>query len=145
LLLLVAGLAEAADSTWTNPAGGLWSTAGNWSGAIPDGPDDIARITNSVSTLTVTADGLLSPEVTVGSLYLDVDAGRSCWLKADAGLVSLVLDTTSPGGSALISKARSGSCTVDACLRLRGPLDVTAYGSLVLGGVLSEDARAARP
>lgn len=40
LSLLIAPAALAADQNWTNPGGGLFSDAGNWSGGVPGATDD---------------------------------------------------------------------------------------------------------
>jgi T5SS/PEP-CTERM-associated repeat protein len=56
ILLSAIASIEAADSFWTNNAGGTFSTAGNWIGGVP-GPGDNAHFTNdSGYTVTWTAD-----------------------------------------------------------------------------------------
>jgi hypothetical protein len=67
-LLLRVGLAP---NVWTNPAGGNWNVAANWSlGRIPT-PDDIVVITNA-GTYTVT----LSESATMASLTLGGASGQ---------------------------------------------------------------------
>ena len=48
-ILVVCPLADAADRFWRNPAGGTFSTAGNWGGGVP-GPSDVANfsLTNNL-------------------------------------------------------------------------------------------------
>src|SRR5437870_1212459 len=46
---------QAASVSWTNPSGGAWSAATNWSPNTVPGPADTAYITN-IGTYTVTLD-----------------------------------------------------------------------------------------
>src|SRR5215471_6558352 len=60
IALAVIGLfdatARAADGTWTNTAGGTWSTPGNWAGGtVADGAGNLAN-TASFNSLDLTAD-----------------------------------------------------------------------------------------
>ncbi|MHB9023496.1 MAG: hypothetical protein ACYC7E_04895, partial [Armatimonadota bacterium] len=65
MLGLALGCAQAADIYWTNPAGGNWSTAGNWSaGRAPGSADNAFIILDGTYTVTLTAS------VTVTSLTL---------------------------------------------------------------------------
>ncbi len=76
LLLLTGGLltgrGEAATISWTNTAGGLWSTAANWSPNQSPAAADTVRITNS-GTYTV----VLDVTATVAGFTLGASSGSS--------------------------------------------------------------------
>ncbi len=48
-LMLTAGVVQAANGTWTNAAGGLWSATGNWNGGIIPGVGNDAFFTSTVT------------------------------------------------------------------------------------------------
>ncbi|MCG2659680.1 MAG: hypothetical protein L6437_05490 [Kiritimatiellae bacterium] len=53
VILGTAGLtARAADSTWTNLTGGVFTDAGNWSAGVPGSPDKATFDSNATYTVT---------------------------------------------------------------------------------------------
>ncbi|MGN6642674.1 MAG: beta strand repeat-containing protein, partial [Verrucomicrobiota bacterium] len=80
LTLLLPTLGDAADGTWTNPAGGSWANGANWAGTvIADGLDSTARFSslNITADATVTLDGAR----TVGGLeFGDATTASHNWL-----------------------------------------------------------------
>src|SRR5215475_8459351 len=71
LCMVCSDPAFAVDVSWTNAAGGLWSTPGNWSTNSVPGPSDRALITLS-GTYTVTLDANAS----VAALVLGAGSGQ---------------------------------------------------------------------
>jgi hypothetical protein len=68
----LSGIESARAATWTNPAGGLYSTAGNWSGGVPNSVGAVADF----STLNTNGDVRVEVTggITVGSmLFGDTD------------------------------------------------------------------------
>ena len=89
-LVMTCGTAQAADGTWTNAAGGTWSTSGNWSGdVVADGADSTADFStlDITATTTVTLD---SPR-TIGNLVYGDTAVTSGWYLNGS---ALSMDTT---------------------------------------------------
>src|SRR5690606_7821742 len=66
LAVITCSASVAVASTWINGAGGVFTTAGNWSGGVPNGPGAIADFT----TLDVSGDisVQLDSDVTLGQL-----------------------------------------------------------------------------
>jgi RHS repeat-associated protein len=122
-----------ATVTWTNPAGGDWDTAGNWStGTLPKSGDDVvigtlnsgASVTHAQTTTSavksITADG----PITLSQGTLQVSGALS-----DSSAVSLtggvLRNATIAAGTTLM--ASSSTSTLD---------DVTLSGTLHLGSSL---------
>ena len=102
----------AADITWTNTAGGNWSTAANWnSGAGPvPGSGDVAHITTN-GTYTVTLD--VSP--TIAGLDLGAVSGTQTLYGVDRSLTLNGASTVNTQGKlhmARIAVGGSGSLAV---------------------------------
>ena len=70
LAAVPAAAAQTCSTVWTNPAGGDWNTAANWSGLAVPGPADDACVT-LVGTYTVTT----SSAITVNSLTVGAATG----------------------------------------------------------------------
>jgi hypothetical protein len=120
ILLAVTLSADAATLTWTNSAGGLWSTAANWNPNQAPGAADIAVITND-GTYTVT----ISADAAVASLTLGGGAGTQTVAHASATLtLNGALTIKDPG----VYQLKSGG-TVSGVARLTGTLD-WMYGNL---------------
>ncbi len=79
-LMLTAGMAQAANRSWINGAGGLWSTAGNWSGGNIPGATDVATFTNTITGPVQIDSNLNIAQISIktGSLNLRAyDADRT--------------------------------------------------------------------
>ena len=115
-LLLGAGIvnSNAADGTWNNAAGGIWSTSGNWAGGnIADG----ANSTVFFNTLDLTADTAVSLDTarTLGNVvFSDTDPINTpaSWTLS-GGPLTLSGDTPSITVNAL---GESKSATISAAL-----------------------------
>ncbi|MEY4385884.1 MAG: catalase/peroxidase, partial [Verrucomicrobiota bacterium] len=102
LLALTAGLctsvAQAANGTWTNLAGGSWPVAANWSGGTVAGGADSTAFFNTLNLTadtTVTLDG---PQ-TIGNLqFSDVTAPFTNWIlnPGSGGPLTLEVSSGSP-------------------------------------------------
>ncbi len=81
-----AGSAFAASGTWTNPSGGSWTNAANWSAAIIAGG---AGATANFTTLNLSADVAVTldgPRTIGGLVFDDLSATKHNWiLNAGAG------------------------------------------------------------
>ncbi len=118
-----------ASGTWTNTAGGLWDTAGNWSGDI------VATGSGSTAdfnTLNITADttvNLNSPR-TIGNLVFgDTDtASAAGWTLANNGTPAntLTLVGTTP---TITVNALGGTKTVTISAAVAGSSGLTKSGS----------------
>jgi len=78
-----------ADGTWTNLAGGAWSTAGNWlSGTVAGGTDAIADF----STLNITANAVVDNDAprTVGTIRFGDTTPGNDWTLQNAALTLAV-------------------------------------------------------
>jgi len=71
LALFASLVAPAATITWNNTSGGNWSLAGNWTPNQVPGSGDIALITNTAASYTVTLD----VPATVGGLVVGGSSG----------------------------------------------------------------------
>src|SRR5215831_14664024 len=112
LLLCVAAAGPAtADTSWTNPTGGLWSNPANWSAGVP-GASDQALITLA-GTYTVTLD----QNASVAGITLGAGSGQQT-LAANGRTIS---------SSGTIAIATSGlfdisSCTINGAIQNQGTL-----------------------
>jgi hypothetical protein len=102
LLLLTLVSASAAQITWTNPAGGTWNSALNWSPNQVPGAADTAIITNN--SMTVSLD--VSP--TVGGITLGLNGGCA----AGGTILALNGQTLTLNGALMVNAC--GQFTVDS-------------------------------
>ncbi|MBU4211600.1 MAG: hypothetical protein KKD33_03340 [Verrucomicrobia bacterium] len=123
-LCLAVPRVEAADSTWTNTAGGNFTDAGNWSAGIP-GAADNAFFTNAASyTLTVSSpvetrgayfDSPVSNTVTVSMAGQSWLVNTEAVIASDAAATALVsvsaghLIITNATRSAVLNLGRAGA------------------------------------
>jgi len=118
-----------AETTWSNPAGGAWETADNWTPAAPaDAPEARARFWGAI---TAPATVTLSTDTQVGGLSFN---NSQPYTLSGSG----TLTVGDPfGGGTLSSDA--GSHTVALALELAAPItmNVPAAHTLTLSGVLS--------
>jgi len=144
----------AADGTWTNVAGGTWSTPTNWSGTVADGDDAVANFNtlDITSDVTVTLDsprtvgGLSFGDTTTTSaagwtlssstLTLSTTAGTPTITVNALGSISgapktVVINSTLAGSQGL-TKAGSGVLVLNANNTFTGTVNVNA-GTLKLG------------
>jgi hypothetical protein len=156
-LSLVARSVGAGSISWTNPAGGNWSTGSNWStGVAPGASDDV--VVDLAGTYTVTLD--VSP--TVGSLSLGAASGvqtltgtsRTLTVNGATtiganGLLTLTSSTVTGTGavtnqgtmtlmssvfSATTGLANQGVSTFAGASSLNGPVSALAGGTLRMEG-----------
>jgi autotransporter-associated beta strand protein len=82
VVLTAAGSASAA--TWTNTAGGTWSTAASWAPGIPDAIDAIADIStlDINANRTMTIDGAVDANRIVGGIYFGDTTPSNNWTLA---------------------------------------------------------------
>src|SRR6185503_11723030 len=130
-------LATAADITWTNTAGGNWSTAANWnSGAGPvPGPGDVAHITTD-GTYTVTLDA----DASVGGLDLGAASGTQTLRSSNRTLT--LGGPSSIGAQGVLSMGAStvagvGPLTNQGYMSLE---DVTIHPALANNGRMTSSA-----
>jgi fibronectin-binding autotransporter adhesin len=123
--LAMIGSVFAASGTWTNTAGGNWSTATNWSGGtIADG----ATFTGDFSTLDITSNITVTIDTTSRTLGIldigDTNGSNSYTLTNSGGGVTLTFDN---GGSnaQLNETSTSKGDLIDENIRLKGSLDIT--------------------
>jgi len=120
--------ARAATSTWTNPAGGSWTNAANWSGGvIADGAGNRANF----NTITLPADSVvtLNGPRTIGSLIFDdQNSTKHNWTLNPGGANALTLAGAAP--TILVGSATS---TISAVLAGTAGLTKTGAGRLALG------------
>jgi autotransporter-associated beta strand protein len=117
------------ETTWSNPAGGAWETADNWTPTSPaDAPEARARFW---SAITAPATVTLSTDTRVGGLSFN---NSQPYTLSGSG----TLTVGDPfGGGTLSSDA--GSHTVALALELAAPITMNAPAShtLTLSGILS--------
>lgn len=121
----------ATDGLWTNPAGGSWAEATNWSGSIiADGSGAIANF----STLDLEANATVSldgPRTVSTLLFADAATESNDWTLAPGGGGTLTLAT--PSGTPAISvsnRTATVSTIVDGTLGFQK----AGAGTLVLSG-----------
>ncbi|MCW1923903.1 tandem-95 repeat protein [Luteolibacter arcticus] len=123
LQIMVTGIA------WSNPAGGSWTTTGNWNGGvIASGADKIANFAtlDLAANATVTLDGAR----TVGHLTFGDTTASHDWILNTGSAGPLTLDVTT--GSPLITVLNQ-TATLGAVLAGNDGLIKTGPGTLVLG------------
>ncbi|MCX5654723.1 MAG: autotransporter-associated beta strand repeat-containing protein [Planctomycetota bacterium] len=124
-VVLFAGPSQATDSTWVSTTSGSWNDPTKWSNGVPNGIDDIARLTGGSASRTLYID---SSSVTLGSLYYGAPGTYSTEVQSWAG-IPLIFDTSA--GNALIDV--QGSFGILAPLVLNRSLTVNS--TLTNGGV----------
>jgi hypothetical protein len=79
-------LATAAGGTvWSNPAGGNWAAATNWSTGMAPGSSAPAMLSNDLGAFTASYTVTVNSRDTAGSLTLSAPAGSSVGLVIDSG------------------------------------------------------------
>lgn len=129
LVLLVKPIVAA---TWTNTAsGGLWTTAGNWAGGVPNATDAIADF----STLNITADNTvhLNASETVGSLLFGDTVPSNNWILDNNGNAANILTLSASSGSPTIF-VNNQTATIGAVLAGTQGLAKTGGGTLIFTG-----------
>jgi autotransporter-associated beta strand protein len=134
----VVNLGAAGNGTWSNPAGGNWATAGNWSGsAIANGQGKTADF----STLDITGDTTvhLDTPLTIGSLTFGDTAPASAagWTLDNNGFAGNALTLSVFAGSPTFTVNALGAgktVTVSAGLAGTQGFTKTGAGTLVLAG-----------
>jgi len=135
-VVLFAGPSWATDSTWVSTTSGLWSDPANWSNGVPNGVDDIARLTGSKSTSrTLYID---SSSVTLGSLYYGEPGTYSTDLQSWMG-IPLIFDT-SASNALVVVQGNNISLGIRAPVVLNRSLTVNSTptnGGVSLRGAIS--------
>jgi autotransporter-associated beta strand protein len=122
--LAMSGSVSAASGTWTNTAGGNWSTTTNWSGGtIADG----ATFIGDFSTLDITSNITVTIDTTsriLGILNIGDTNGSNSYTLTNSGGATLTFDN---GGSnaQLNESSTSKGDLIDENIRLKGSLDIT--------------------
>ena len=139
-LSIVVRSVGAGTISWTNPAGGNWSTGSNWStGVAPGGTDDV--VIDLPGTYTVTLD--VSP--TVNSLTLGASSGQQTLTGTSRTLT--VNGATNIGGNGVLTLTSStvagtGAVTNQGTMSLVGSVfgagvGLTNQGLTTVGGASS--------
>jgi autotransporter-associated beta strand protein len=121
--------ATAQTFTWTNLAGGSWSTAGNWSATPTFGSDVILDF----STLNITANATttLDGDRTAGTLkFGDAATASNDWIVNSGTSGTLTLATTA--GTPIIQVVNR-TATINAVLAGTQGFEKTGSGTLLLG------------
>ena len=130
---LVLGSGPSRAANWNVDNGGNWSTAGNWSGSVPDAADALANLTYNITASRTVTLNLTSK--TVGTLKIgdgDYTPSGSVWnsytLAASAGL-SLILDNGALSAQIekIAKKYSTGTAagdTISAPILLNSSLDI---------------------
>jgi hypothetical protein len=129
--LAAANPASAANASWNNPAGGVWSNPANWSTGVVPGSSDQASITLAGS-YTVTLDA----NANVAGLTIGGGTGQQT--------LAAVSKTITSSGTILV--ATSGlldisSCTINGALQNQGVL-VTRQSVTALNGAVTNQSGA---
>jgi len=148
VLAFLAVSAQATDGTWTNLAGGVWSTTGNWaSGTIADGTNAVADF----STLNITANATVNNDAphTVGTLRFGDTTPSHNWALTNSTLTlatslgvptidvsngSVTIGTALQGTQGLF-KTGSGQLNIDKTSNATG-LNTYSGGTYILAGTL---------
>ncbi|MEN3943235.1 autotransporter-associated beta strand repeat-containing protein [Prosthecobacter sp. SYSU 5D2] len=152
LCLLLAGLSlpvlaldpdTPATGSFNVNANANWSTPGTWSGAIPNGVDQVADFVNNISTTrTITIDSGVGSNVTLGGLRIGDTAGGSVHQISGGTLTFQVTE-----GNAFYTRLnKGGSNTISSAIQLNSALDVliadtnansqgAAFSGKISGGV----------
>jgi len=117
----------AATITWTNPLGGNWSNASNWSPNQVPGPGDTAIITNN-GIFTVTLD----VNANVSALALGGSSGSQTFVISGN---TLTLNSSSAFGTNGIFNLSGGALTGTGNLAINGPFNWTGGTISDTGGV----------
>jgi hypothetical protein len=119
------------DDSWTNPSGGAWTTAGNWSGGVPSSTQ-AACITIAVSA-PVTASNVTVAGLTVGGAS---GAAASTQLTL-TGTNTINGDATITGAGKLVTSGSltqsSGTLTNDGTLQTIPNLTLKGSGNVTNG------------
>ncbi len=122
----------ATNGTWTNTAGGLWSTTSNWQGAtVANGIDGQADF----STLNLTANATVNLDSarTIGSLkFGDTTPSNNTWTLANNGNASNTLTLRVSAGTPLITV--NNTATISAQILGTSGYTVAGNGILQLTG-----------
>lgn len=119
----------AADSVWTNPAGGSWAGTTNWSGGVvAEGTGALADF----STLDLTADATvtLDGDRTIGTLRLSDSVASNGWV-ISAGTGGTL--TFAAAGTPVVSSG-NGTSSVGVVVAGTQGLQKTGAGTIVLSG-----------
>jgi autotransporter-associated beta strand protein len=129
-LLAFAGLASAADVTWT-PGTTDFNLGTNWSGSVTPGSGDNAFFTGAAGT----QPGLTASD-TIQGLTFNGTTSSGYTLSSSNG--SLTLTNTGTGATSAINAANtSGTNTISAPIILGGAAASTQYFTQAAGGTLS--------
>ncbi len=121
------------NGTWSNPAGGSWATAANWTNSvIAVGSGSSANFNN----LNLTADATVSLNGarTIGKLFFSDTTPSNGWIlnTGSGGSLTLAIGTGTPE----ISVA-NGTSTINAVLAGTNGFTKTGFGTLILGAANS--------
>lgn len=131
-------------SNWNVDSGGSWNTAGNWSGAVPNGAGEGAILNKALSSpAAITLDG----SKTVGGLTLDsangytIAAGSGGTLSLDSGVsqASVIVSSGSHTISAPVALASNTVASVASGSALSVSGAISGTGSLSKSGAGSLD------
>ena len=130
--LVLGHSAQAADGTWTNLSGGLWSTSGNWSGGtIANGAD----FTANFGTLNITANQIISLDSarTIGNLiFSDTTTAFFNWTLDNNGSGANILTLSRSVGTPTITvnnQTANNNQTTTISLELAGTNGLTKAGA----------------
>jgi len=132
-----------ASAQWIAPAGGMWSTAANWtSGGPPNGTGEVASFTSSVPGPNPSV--LLDIPVSLGQITFDFTTDYTISPVAPADVFTFTQSSSS--ASAVIEVTASvgnGAHTIDADIALANNLSVSqgSTGIFTLNGILSGASR----
>ena len=135
-LLAVSSANAQTAGTWNLNGNGNWNTAGNWTGGIPNGIDDIANITNQITTTrTITLD----VPVTLGTMNIgDLSGGSSFTVTGN----TLTFEASGGGNATLNMINDGGNVTISSTLQLNSALDIflndpTNNQGIILSGIIN--------
>jgi hypothetical protein len=123
--------ATIANGTWNVDSAGNWSTAGSWSGSVPNGTDAIATFGNAItagrsitvdsaqtvgtlnfnssSAYTIAGSSTLSLNVSTGQATINVSAGSHSISAPLAPLVNTSINITPSGSTLTLSNLQSSA------------------------------------
>jgi len=129
---LPAAPAVATDSSWSFYGGGQWSDPVNWSNGVPNGVDDVARFTVTVTNGARPFIDSTSPSgVTLGSLYISGDRYYVTY-PSNSAAPSITFSTS--GGPALF-QADSGGVYCNVVLNAPLMFATNVSGASLMGVV----------
>lgn len=155
LLLVIASLGAGGDlkastHTWIGGAGGVWSSAGNWSGGVPTSTESGGTIVEfgASSTSTMDIDGLVVDEIHFTGTGNTIAIGNGKTLNVTGATVSNnILDDVGgntiagpgtlnlTGPVSVFCKVTAGNLTLSCTIS--GTANVTFFGSGANGAVLT--------